>query len=517
MGMKGARFFWLAAAAAVLLAVGCGEDGGDPTGGGGGPGTGGTSAGTGSGGTAASGTGGAGGTSATAGTGGGATGGNAVGAGGSGAAGSTGAGGATGAAGATGAGGAGTVGRGGATGAGGTTGSGGATGAGGTAGGGGTGSAGRGGTSGVGGAGGAGGSTGAAGTAGRGGGGGGSAGATGSGGTAGAGGRGGSGGAAGTGGSAGGSSGTGGAPPDPGTPIGFATLNGGTTGGRGAQTVTVTSYADLKSYAESATAYIIRVQGTISNGSAGGRVSIRSNKSIIGIGNTAFLSGVGLEVNGYNNVIIQNLRMTLVGTSNPSGVNGGDVISISGTSRNIWIDHCELYNEDPATNTDIDKYDGLIDIKGQTGFITISWNYLHDHHKGGLVGAADDDLYADRKITFHHNYYNRVKLRIPMYRGAVGHFFNNYIVGAQDATEIRADTCVRVEKNYYEALHYSIYTTSDSEGNTQRIDNVEVSRTTRAYPPNCTADIPYSYSSALTNTTNDVKTIVPQGAGVGKI
>ena len=142
-------------------------------------------------------------------------------------------------------------------------------------------------------------------------------------------------------------------------------------------------------------------------------------------------------------------------------VNGGDVISHRGTSKNIWIDHCELFNEDPSIQTNHDLYDGLIDIKGQTGFITISWNYLHDHHKAGLVGASDTDLFDDRKVTLHHNYYNKVLLRIPMYRGAVGHFFNNYIVGAQDASEIRAGTCVRVEKNYYEALHYSIYTTSD--------------------------------------------------------
>jgi pectate lyase len=104
-----------------------------------------------------------------------------------------------------------------------------------------------------------------------------------------------------------------------------------------------------------------------------------------------------------------------------------------------------------------------------------------------------------------------------MYRGAVGHFFNNYIVGATDATEIRAGTCVRVEKNYYEALHYSIYTPSDSPGNTERIDNIEVMRTTRAYPSNCTADIPYVYSDVLTTTTADVKTVVPRSAGVGKI
>ena len=229
-----------------------------------------------------------------------------------------------------------------------------------------------------------------------------------------------------------------------GTPVGFCTLNGGTTGGLGGQKVTVTTYADLKAYAESTTAYIIMVQGTISNGAAGGKVSVKSNKSIVGVGSTAFLSGVGLDINSANNIIIQNLKATLVGTTTPSSVNGGDVIGISGTSKNIWIDHCEFYSENPDVQTDIDLYDGLVDIKAQTGFICISWSYLHDHHKGGLVGAADDDLYADRKVTFHHNYYNKVKLRVPMYRGAVGHFFNNYIVGATDATEIRAGTCVRV-------------------------------------------------------------------------
>jgi pectate lyase len=198
-------------------------------------------------------------------------------------------------------------------------------------------------------------------------------------------------------------------------------------------------------------------------------------------------------------------------------VNGGDAISISGTSKNIWIDHCELFSEDPAVQTNIDLYDGLIDTKGQTGFITISWCYFHDHHKAGLVGASDTDLFADRKITLHHNYYRNVKLRMPMYRGAVGHFFNNYIVGATDASEIRAATCLRVEKNYYEALHFSIYTPSDSPGSTERIDNIEVSRTARAYPANCVADIPYTYANALTNNTADVKTVVPAAAGVGKI
>lgn len=299
--------------------------------------------------------------------------------------------------------------------------------------------------------------------------------------------------------------------------VGFATQNGGTTGGQGGTTVTVTNYADLKKHAESASPMIIMVQGTITNGTAGGQIRVKANKSILGVGSSAFLSGVGLDISSQNNVIIRNLKATLVGTTTPSSVNGGDVISISGTSKNIWIDHCELYSENPSVQTDKDKYDGLLDIKGQTGFITLSWNYLHDHHKGGLVGAADDDLNDDRKVTMHHNHYKNVLLRVPMYRGSTGHFFNNYIVGAKDATEIRANTCVRVEKNYYESLNYSIYTPADSPGKTERIDNIEVKRASRAYPANCVASIPYSYSAVLTSTTADVKTIVPQYAGVGKL
>ena len=355
----------------------------------------------------------------------------------------------------------------------------------------------------------------------------GASGASGAGGAKGAGGA-GAGGALGTGGSGSGGGGV------VGEPIGFATLNGGTTGGRAGQTVTASTYAQLKMYAESATPYVILVQGTISNGANGGQINVKSDKSIVGVGPTGFLFGVGLNISSANNIIIQNLRLSMTGVTTRTDtagvysstgdeglpqilVNGGDAIGIQGTSKNIWIDHCELFSEDPAVQTNIDLYDGLIDTKAQTGFITISWNYFHDHHKVGLVGASDTDLFADRKITYHHNYYRNTKLRMPLYRGAVGHFFNNYLVGATDASEIRAGTCVRVEKNYYEALHFSIYTPTDSLGMTERIDNIEVSRTARAYPANCVADIPYPYSTALTGTTTDVKAVVPAGAGVGKL
>jgi pectate lyase len=328
---------------------------------------------------------------------------------------------------------------------------------------------------------------------------------------------------------------------------GYAALNNGTTGGEGGQEVVVTTYTDLKSYAEEEnTPYIIQVSGTITgSGSVAGQdyegsIRVASNKSIIGIGSTAFLDGVGLTLSGGSNIIVQNLRMSFISIAEaiPEGshdipgiysefgdegrpqilVNEGDLISIKGTSRNIWIDHCELYSEDPEVQTNKDLYDGLIDIKNQTGFITISWCYFHDHHKVHLVGSSDTDLYPDRKITYHHNRYENVVSRLPLYRGAVGHVFNNYIFGALGScVNSRQEACVRVEKNYFEESKNTVESSSDN-GYAELIDNKELNCTfTEPYPNNCTASIEYDYEDVLTATVDDVKNIVLQYAGVGKL
>lgn len=304
--------------------------------------------------------------------------------------------------------------------------------------------------------------------------------------------------------------------------VGFATLNGGTSGGKGGQVVTAKTLAELQNYAGSTTPYIIMVEGTISNGTAGAKLSVKSNKSIIGVGSSAFLQGIGVSINNANNVILQNVKVTLVGTSNPNGVNGGDAISVTGTSKNIWIDHCEVYSEDPDVQTNIDKYDGLIDIRDQTGYITLSWNYIHDHHKAVLVGASDTDLFAERNVTIHHNYFYKVVKRTPMMRGATGHLFNNYIYGTgtasgdTEASFAVKGVCFRVEKSHYENVRYAIYSATDAtKGYAERIDNI--ASQSRAWPGTCTATIPYSYASVLTTTTADVKNLVKQYAGIGKL
>lgn len=328
--------------------------------------------------------------------------------------------------------------------------------------------------------------------------------------------------------------------------VGFASTNGGTTGGEGGKVVTVSNYADLKKYAEEVdTKYIIQVSGsikgtgTVAAKNYQGSIKVKSNKTLIGLGNTAFLDGVGLSINGVKNIIVKNIKFSLisVGKQIPSGsgdisgiysalgdegrpqilVNAGDLISISGSNSNIWIDHCEFFEEDPSVQTNIDLYDGLIDIKNDSRYITISWCYFHDHHKCSLVGSADTDLFAERKITFHHNYYTKVGSRLPLIRGGIAHFFNNYVYGASSASNSRMGACVKSEKNYFENSKNAVLSSGSTQvGYAQVIDNKLVNSTTSTVGA-CTPNLGYTYSNVLTSDATSVKSVVVQYAGVGKI
>jgi pectate lyase len=331
--------------------------------------------------------------------------------------------------------------------------------------------------------------------------------------------------------------------------VGFATENGGTTGGAGGTEVTVTNFADLKKYAETEDEkYIIKVSGTITgtgniaNKDYKGSIKIASNKTIIGAGNSAFLDGVGLTIKDVKNIIIQNIKFSLtnIGKSIPLKsenipgiysklgdegrpqilVNEGDLISISGTSTNIWVDHCEFFEDNPFTQTNQDLYDGLLDVKDDSGFITVSWCYFHDHHKCSLIGSSDKDLSENRKITFHHNYYKTIQERVPLYRGGTAHFFNNYNYDVYEGSiNSRVKACVRVEKNYFEDCKNTVYSkNSKITGYAERIDNMEVNcKSTAEYPTDCVAVIPYDYSKVLTTNVDSVKDIVINYSGVGKL
>jgi pectate lyase len=314
--------------------------------------------------------------------------------------------------------------------------------------------------------------------------------------------------------------------------LGFATQNGGTTGGQGGTTVTATTYSQLKSYLESSTRYIVRVDRRIYNGTKGGSIKINSNKTLIGVGTAGFLDGIGLSISSQKNIIIQNVKISLVSitdTSDPAVydpdgdegrpqiiVNGGDCISIYGTSSNVWIDHCEMYAKDPAVQTNQDLYDGLVDVKNGSKYITISWSYFHDHHKTHLVGSSDSDNF-DRKITFHHNYYRNVKERLPSYRFGQGHVFNNYYTQVKgSAINSRMGACVKIENNVFETVHSPIVTAGSPIGKYQVSGNSYSGITGTAAPTSSTCSFTPPYSYTL-ESVGSVKSTVTGGAGIGKI
>lgn len=314
--------------------------------------------------------------------------------------------------------------------------------------------------------------------------------------------------------------------------VGYATQNGGTTGGSGGATVTATTYAELKTYLESSTAYIVKVDRRLYNGTKGGSINVNSNKTLLGVGSAGFLDGIGLNISSKSNIIIQNVKITLTSITDrtdpavydPDGdegrpqiiVNGGDCIGIQGSSARVWIDHCEFYNENPSTQTNQDLYDGLIDIKHTSQLITISWNYFHDNHKTHLIGSSDSDN-SDRKITFHHNHYKNIKSRLPLNRFGFAHVYNNYYnnIGSS-GIDSRMGACVKIENNVFETVKSPILSSGTTLGKYQVSGNTYTGITGTAAPTTSTCSFtpPYTYTMDATST---VKAEVTTKAGVGKI
>lgn len=90
---------------------------------------------------------------------------------------------------------------------------------------------------------------------------------------------------------------------------GFASLNGGTTGGNGGTVVTVSSFDDLAEYAASEGKYVIQVQGRIDVTPFGYEIPVGSDKTIVGLGSDGEIYQGGFSLQSVRNVIIRNLKI----------------------------------------------------------------------------------------------------------------------------------------------------------------------------------------------------------------
>lgn len=68
-------------------------------------------------------------------------------------------------------------------------------------------------------------------------------------------------------------------------------------------------------------------------------ISVASNKSIVGVGDSGVIRGKGLRfVYGASNIIVQNIHITEI---NPQYIWGGDALNFDGTDL-VWIDHVKI-------------------------------------------------------------------------------------------------------------------------------------------------------------------------------
>ncbi|WP_277212228.1 pectate lyase family protein [Isoptericola croceus] len=323
-----------------------------------------------------------------------------------------------------------------------------------------------------------------------------------------------------------------------GSATGFATQNGGTTGGAGGQTVRATTgtqiHQALCSRASSNTPIIIEVEGTINHGNtskvsgsscntAADVIELKeiSNVTLVGVGRGALFDQLGIHLRSAENIIIQNVHVRNVKKSGSPTSNGGDAIGMENNVSNVWVDHVTL----EASGGESEGYDALFDIKANTKYVTLSYSILRNSGRGGLVGSSDTDT-NNGPITFHHNLYENIDSRAPLLRAGTAHTYNNHFRQINSSgINSRVGARVKVDNNYFEDSKDVLGTFyTDKAGYWQVsgniFDNVTWSSRSSDHNPagpnptsTTTVAIPYAY--ALDN-ASCVPSIVAATAGANK-
>jgi pectate lyase len=283
------------------------------------------------------------------------------------------------------------------------------------------------------------------------------------------------------------------------------------TGGALGESVTATTLEELAAFLGSEEPLVVSFSGQFQGNRS---IQIASNKTLLGVGADAHLMGIELQVAGSENVIVRNVSVSHVVADGAGEAN--DAIVITDGARNVWIDHCELFSD---LEHGKDHYDGLLEIKNEASFVTVSWTEFHDHYKVSLISSGEEQI-ADTAIraTFHHNYFHDVNSRLPSIRFGKAHVFNNYYLDISDGSGVnsRMGAVVKVENNYFEAVADTIGSWDSPMPGFYEVSNNVFVACTGAQPTesNATLAIPYPYTL---DDPSQIPSIVVAGAGVGKL
>ena len=282
---------------------------------------------------------------------------------------------------------------------------------------------------------------------------------------------------------------------------GFATQNGGTTGGKGYSEVTVDNVNDLKSYAKAGNKIIYVKPGTYM-----GPIEVGSNVTIYGYQGAIIAqptTGSAMKLSGSTNVIIRNLKFKGVGAHDDDDE---DCLQVNHESKNVWIDHVDVY----------DGHDGNLDITNASDYVTISWTKFSytsastGHQFSNLIGNSKTKT-SDRghlNVTIHHTWWaDGVVERMPRVRFGKVHVANNLFDSKNASYCVRAaiEADIRIERNVFIGVQKALdlYTSDGAITAAQMIENYE-ENVKKPQAGTGTAFKP-SYSMSLTDVSTQAK------------
>lgn len=168
------------------------------------------------------------------------------------------------------------------------------------------------------------------------------------------------------------------------------------------------------------------------------------NVTLEGIGSDATVNGWGLLVRSATNVEIRNLGIMLF---------PDDGVSLDTDNTNIWVHNCDIMYGTAGSDADQAKGDGSADCKGDSKYITFSYNHFWDSGKCSLCGMTSES--GENWITYHHNWFDHSDSRHPRIRTMSVHVYNNYYDGnSKYGVGVTMGSSCFVENNYFRSCKY---------------------------------------------------------------
>lgn len=201
-----------------------------------------------------------------------------------------------------------------------------------------------------------------------------------------------------------------------------------------------------------ATPLNIRIIGTIEAGDMdkflssaeglqikGSKAHSEMNITVEGVGDDATIRGFGILLRNCKSVELRNFAIMLC---------MDDCISLDTDNSNCWVHNIDFFYGKTGGASDQAKGDGSLDCKGDSKYMTFSYNHFWDSGKMALCGMTSES--GENFISYHHNWFDRSDSRHPRVRTMTVHVYNNYFDGCSKyGVGATSGANVFVESNYY--------------------------------------------------------------------